>query len=156
MLKKTALTVIFVALLVRPVLAAGDGFGLGVIAGEPTGISGKLWLTQNTAIDGAAAWSFGNSQDAFHVHGDYLLHNASLFKVDQGDLSLHFGVGGRIKFADDTLVGIRVPVGLTYLFENATVDLFVEVVPILDLVDSTDLNLNAALGVRYFFGHSKY
>jgi hypothetical protein len=115
-----------------------------------------MWMTQNTAIDGAIAWSFGNSDDALHIHGDYLLHNMGLFDVEAGALSLHFGVGGRVKFANDTLIGVRIPVGLTYLFENTPLDLFFEVVPILDLVDSTDLNLNAALGVRYFFGQKSY
>ena len=28
-------------------------FGIGVVLGEPTGISGKYWLSEKTAIDGA-------------------------------------------------------------------------------------------------------
>ncbi len=36
-------------------------FGLGVIAGEPTGPCFKLWTSQRTAIDGAAAWSFAKN-----------------------------------------------------------------------------------------------
>ena len=46
-------------------------FGLGVILGEPTGLSFKAWTGGSTAIAGAAAWSFGNT-DAFQLHVDYL------------------------------------------------------------------------------------
>lgn len=155
-MRRVLLTVLILAVAAPSAFATGGGFGLGIIAGEPTGISAKMWMTQNTAVDAAAAWSFGNGEDAFHLHGDYLLHNTSLFDVDQGVLALHFGIGGRIKFANDTLVGVRVPVGLTYLFDNVPIDTFLEVVPILDLVNETDLNFNAAIGVRYFFGSKTY
>ncbi len=33
-------------------------FGLGIILGEPTGVSGKLWTSSENAFDFAAAWSF--------------------------------------------------------------------------------------------------
>jgi hypothetical protein len=133
-------------------MAEGGDFGLGIILGEPTGVSGKLWISGRSAIDGAAAWSLDNNE-AFHLHGDYLLHNFSLIKVEKGRLPLYYGIGGRIRFADvgDDFVGIRIPVGLEYLFYNAPLDLFIEVVPILDLAPDTDFDLNAALGMRYFF-----
>jgi len=134
---------------------AGGSFGLGIIAGEPTGISGKKWLSHRTAIDGAVAWSFGH-EDAMHVHGDYLIHNRGAIAVDQGVMAVHFGIGGRLKFGDDVMIGVRVPIGLTYLLENAPLDTFIEIVPILDLAHKTDLNLNAAVGVRYFFGKRRY
>jgi hypothetical protein len=43
---------------------------------------------------------------------------------------------------------------LTYIFQSAPVDIFFEVVPILDLVPDTEFDLNAALGARFFFGSS--
>ena len=53
-------------------------------------------------------------------------------------------------------MGIRIPIGLDYMFESAPVDIFGEIVPILDLVDKTELNFGAAIGVRYFFGRNSY
>ena len=53
---------------------AQEGLGLGIILGEPTGISFKSWLSTTTAFDMAAAWSFVD-EDALHLHGDYLVHN---------------------------------------------------------------------------------
>jgi hypothetical protein len=35
-------------------------------------------------------------------------------------------------------------------------DFFFELVPILDLAPSTDFGMNAAIGIRYFFGQETY
>ncbi len=128
-------------------------FGLGVIAGEPTGPCFKLWTSQRTAIDGAVAWSFAKNA-RIHLHADYLVHVFDLIDVETGRLPLYYGIGGRIRFADgdrDDNIGVRIPVGLAYLVENVPLDIFFEIVPILDLTPDTDLDFNAALGVRYFF-----
>ena len=68
-------------------------------------------------------------------------------------LPLYFGVGGRLRLRDnrDDDIGVRIPVGLAYMFADAPFDIFVEVVPILDLVPDTDFDLNAALGGRFYF-----
>lgn len=135
------------------------GFGLGIIAGEPTGISLKNWQTRSTAIDAALAWSFAGN-DFIQLHGDYLSHNFTLLQVEKGRLPFYYGIGGRIKFVnvDDndnkdekTRLGVRIPLGLAYLFETVTLDVFVEVVPVLNLVPDTEFDLNAAVGIRYFF-----
>ncbi len=141
---------------------AQGGFGLGIILGEPTGVSGKLWLSKTDAIDGAAAWSF-ESHEAFHLHLDYLMHSFNLIKVEKGKLPIYYGIGGRIRFLnndegvdhgdgdDDIEIGLRIPVGLEYLFEKAPLDVFLEIAPILDLVPDTEASFNGGIGVRYFF-----
>ena len=48
-----SLLAIIGALLCSTVEAQNRGFGLGIIVGEPTGISGKLWIEDRKAIDGA-------------------------------------------------------------------------------------------------------
>lgn len=134
--------------------AASQGnFGIGIIVGEPTGVSAKLWLTERTAVDMAAAWSFSD-EEAFHLHADYLLHNFDLINVEQGRLPIHFGIGGRLKFEDESRFGVRIPVGLTYIFDSAPIDIFFEVVPILDLIPDTDFTANAAIGARFYFGQT--
>jgi len=139
------------ALIGGPASARDRDFGLGIVIGEPTGVSGKLWLSKTTAIDGVAAWSF-RDEAAFHVHGDFLIHDFNLLKVDKGSLPVYYGIGGRMKFeSDDSRVGARVPVGLAYIFEGRRVDLFFEIAPLLDLVPDTDFWINGGIGVRYFF-----
>jgi hypothetical protein len=146
-----------VALLAHAGSAAAQndrGFGLGIMAGEPTGVSFKWWLkgTPQHAIDGGVAWSF-TSNSTLHLHADYLLHSFELLKVEKGVLPLYYGIGARVRFMEDAKddIGIRIPVGLEYLFPNSRFDAFVEVVPILDLAPATELGLNAAIGGRFFF-----
>jgi hypothetical protein len=142
----------FVAVMILAGSAAAQGnFGMGIILGEPTGVSAKLWLTDRTAVDMAAAWSFSD-EGAFHLHADYLLHNFDLINVNQGRLPVHFGIGARVKFEDKSKFGVRIPVGLTYIFDGAPIDIFFEIVPILDLIPDTEFEANAAIGARFFFG----
>lgn len=159
---------ILIMILSRALWADNSGFGIGFIIGEPTGISLKGWLNADSALDFAVAWSF-IGRDSLHFHLDYLLHNFDLFKVEKGKFPIYYGIGSRIKLEEDddnsrwdrkgrvreddndTWIGIRVPVGLAYLFEGVPLDIFIEIVPILDLVHETSFDLNAALGVRFFF-----
>jgi hypothetical protein len=135
--------------------AQGRGFGAGIIVGEPTGLSGKLWRTHSTAFDFGAAWSFVDGTD-FHLHFDILVHRFDVQHVESGKLPVYYGLGVRIKFGsdehdNDTKVGIRFPVGLDYLFAKDPFDVFVELAPILDLAPEAEVSLNAAAGFRYWF-----
>ncbi|HOW86820.1 MAG TPA: hypothetical protein P5119_10290 [Candidatus Aminicenantes bacterium] len=150
-MKKVALILVLFGCLAAPILAESKhNIGVGVILGEPTGLSFKLWSKQTVAWDAGAAWSFVNG-GYLQVHSDFLLHNFSLFKVETGRMSLFYGLGGRVKFADDTTVSIRVPVGLAYEFEKTPVEIFVEVVPMLDLIPATEFQMAGAVGFRYYF-----
>ena len=153
---RIAITAILLAV-VSASASAQDKFGLGVIVGEPTGLSLKYWLDKEYAIDGAAAWSFAEN-DSFQIHADYLIHDYELLNSD--DLPFYYGLGARLKFKDndgrgrnrnDAIFGIRVPLGVTYLFEDAPLDLFFELVPILDLSPDVELDINAAIGLRFYF-----
>jgi hypothetical protein len=145
-----SLSILFLLFFVSIVNAQSSGPGLGIIVGEPTGISFKYWTGSTTAFDAALAWSF-TDEGAFHIHGDYLFHNMRLISVPDGMLPFYYGIGARIKTANDTKFGIRVPLGLAYLFQTAPIDIFLEIVPILDLTPKTNFAINAALGARYFF-----
>jgi hypothetical protein len=132
------------------VLAQDQDFGLGFMLGEPTGISFKKWTGNKTAIDGAVAWSF-SGQDSLHLHADYLVHSFDLIKVEKGRLPLYFGLGARLKLGDPTRFGVRIPVGVSYIFEGASLDIFFELVPILDLAPDTDFKISGGIGIRYYF-----
>ncbi len=132
-------------------VAQPRGFGLGIIAGEPTGISAKFWTGAKTGIGMAAAWST-ESGNAFNLHADYLIHDFGIFKVNKGRMALYYGVGGRlVDTKGDTFIGARVPVGINYLFATSPLDLFVEVVPVLNLSPDTDLDFDGGLGIRFWF-----
>jgi hypothetical protein len=131
---------------------AGD-FGLGLILGEPTGLSAKYYNGGNTAFDFGLAWSFGNNSH-FHIHADYLVHRFNLIQVEQGRMPIYFGIGGRIRTSKDAHVGIRFPIGVSYYFEKDPIELFFEVVPVFDLTPRSDISGNGGLGFRYYFGKS--
>jgi hypothetical protein len=130
--------------------AQAETFGIGVILGEPTGVSAKLWIGDSMAVDLAAAWSFVK-ESAFHLHADYLFHFRDLIEVSKGSLPLYLGVGGRFRFEKNFKFGVRIPVGLEYLFEDVPLDVFAEVGPIVDLVPATGFDIGGGIGVRYFF-----
>ena len=130
--------------------AQDRGFGLGIILGEPTGVSGKLWTSGENAFDFGAAWSFQGDGHLL-LQADYVWHIFRLIPVSSGKLPFYVGVGGRVVFADDPTIGVRVPLGLDYMFSNAPVDIFLELVPILDLAPSTDFDFNGGIGARYWF-----
>jgi len=152
-LKRNVFIVIsIIILLANHSFSQNKGFGLGVILGEPTGVSAKYWMSSTTAIDAALAWSFVD-KGALHIHADYLFHNFQLISLEgKSKLPVYYGIGARIKFGDDdTRLAVRIPVGIDYLFGDAPVDIFLEVVPMLELIPKTKFQFNAALGARYFF-----
>lgn len=126
----------------------GGKTGVGIMLGEPTGISLKVWNNQRSAIDAGLAWSF-SGKDAIHFHADYLLHK--WLDVEKGDLAFYYGLGGRVVFSDDPFVGARIPLGLNYLVPDSQLGLFFEIVPILDVLPDTDFDANGAIGLRFYF-----
>jgi len=144
---------------VRPATAQ-EGFGVGIIAGEPTGVTIKSWLDRTEAIDAAAAWSF-SGRDSLQLHVDYLVHDFSLVRPRRlpGRLPLYAGLGARLRLRESgkrredrqAAAGIRVPLGAAYLLADTPVELFLEVVPVLDLAPDTELGLDAAVGARWYF-----
>jgi hypothetical protein len=127
--------------------------GAGVIIGEPTGASLKYWLDDRVAVDGAFGWSFHNDS-VFYMQSDVLWHNFDLIPVPRGRLPVYFGVGGLVRFRDnnnDNQVGIRVPVGLSYMPDDLPMDVFVEIGPALDITPNVQGEVTGGVGVRYWF-----
>jgi hypothetical protein len=134
-----------------PVARPGS-FGIGLIAGEPTGLTLKYWFTDRMAMDLGAGWSFAG-EDSLQLSGDWLYHVFDLVHVDHGELPFYVGLGGRLKFSDngDTRVGVRLPIGMAYEFEDVPLELFAEVAPVIDVAPATQLKWNGGIGIRYFF-----
>lgn len=152
-MKKLILVVVFVFCITGLAKSQKSGFGLGIMFGEPTGVSFKGWISERSAIDGGLGWSFVN-EGSVQMHADYLFHFYNVFETP--NLPLYLGVGGRIKLKNterdnDMRLGVRVPFGMSYQFTEAPVDIFLEIVPILDLNPTTSGSINAALGFRYYF-----
>jgi len=127
-------------------------FEAGIIFGEPTGLSLKYWTSEILAVDAGIGWSFDNDTD-LHLHGDVLWHNFEWLDVPKGELPIYFGVGARAQFRShrDDRVGIRIPFGMSYMFEDVPLSAFIEIAPVLDLAPSTHGDFTAGIGLRYRF-----
>lgn len=122
--------------------------GLGVMIGEPTGITLKSWTGQNTAFDVGLAWSLSGSDDIY-VHADHQWHKP--LEVEKGNLSFFYGIGARAIFSNDTFLGARIPLGLSYLAPEAPLEFYLEVAPVINLIPDTDGDADGGIGVRYYF-----
>lgn len=148
---------IIVVLLASVVLVSGaehGTVGLGVILGEPTGLSAKVWLPDPTALDFALGWSL--TADWFYLHTTYLYHFYNV--IPEPHLSLYLGLGGRLKFLGrpphDTdksrlRLGPRLSGGMEFIYRP--IGIFFELGPVIDLLPETNIDMTGGFGIRLFF-----
>jgi hypothetical protein len=140
----------FLPLRASAAYSGDEGFGIGVMLGEPTGLSCKYWLGGPAAVDGGLTWSF--RQDFIIAHSDYLYHFFDVIPIQSQKLAPYLGAGGRVVIAKEHVgLGVRVPFGIDFIFENAPLDFFFEIVPVVDLIPEPEPLLNASIGARFFF-----
>ena len=146
-LKRLAVVLIFAAIIAPATLSSQPrtGLGVGVMLGEPTGLSAIMWLGGGNAIDVVAAWAFLGG-GSLYLHADYQFHAA----IDR-PLTYYAGLGGFVQFAEDPEFGARLPLGITYLFQQAPLDIFVEIAPGMALMPATRFRLNGGIGFRFYF-----
>ena len=166
MLSRSTVAVVFLLIgsFVLPSSAVADTekgvLGIGLIVGEPTGISGKIYLGDDTAIDFAAGAAFIGR--GLQVHGDYLWHPFVLENTNVFVLPAYSGIGLRILRRDDgdsikahTRIGVRLVGGVLFDFRAVPIDVFVEAALVGDYRtlegDHLGLDINLGAGVRYYF-----
>ncbi len=152
---KTALILSVLLMGLQISYAQGKGFGLGVMIGEPTGLSAKLWTGSNNALDFGLGWSFINrhndSGSNLHFHMDYLWHAWNAINSVER-FPVYYGIGGRFKSrGDDGSIAIRGVLGVAWMPRENPFDIFIEVAPSLELTPSTGFGIDAALGARFYF-----
>lgn len=150
----------FVLLAIPPTAAQERGIGIGVSLGHLAGLSFKSWQSERRAWAGGVAWSFAE-ENALHLHLDYLRHSRKVLpqrpfhQVREGQFLTYGGLGMQLELAKDNRMGLRLPLGINYLFQGIPLDAFLEVAPQFDLAPATRLHLKGAIGVRYFPRSSK-
>lgn len=129
---------------------------IGIVAGDPTGVSFKLWQNKGFfgknehAIDAALGWKLINGA-GIQLKADYVVHKYGVIPVEVGKLPVYYGIGGRLVTGGDADFGVRVPVGVNYLFADEPFDAFLEIAPVLVVVPETNIELSIGLGFRYRF-----
>ena len=124
--------------------------GVGLMIGGPAGLSVKQWVSNTRAYDIGAAWAIGK-EPGVQLHGDFLLHRSDLEGLREDRSYAYYGIGARLKWEEeDARVGFRIPMGVTYLFPDAPLDAFFEVVPVFDVLPGSRLGLNLSIGMRFY------
>jgi len=140
----------------------GD-FGLGLIIGDPTGINGKYFLSQELAVDGSLGFGFIGGRHT-KLQFDFLWH-FGLERWPAAGLDFYVGVGPALAISDghyhydrnhahdhgDLWIGARAPFGASLTFTKVPFDIFLEIAAELWIIDHAVLDLDAALGFRYWF-----
>lgn len=135
-----------------PTLALEE-FSVGVATPAPTGLTFKLWITRLTAIDLFAEWDFNSDQ--YYFHADYITHDYERLEASESNLMFYYGYGVRVKdegLSDDTIAGLRLAFGVSYLMDDPPLDVFGEIAPRVDVAPSTNFGLDVMIGVRYRIG----
>jgi hypothetical protein len=158
-----AVIVLSLFLVVQGSIAQERGFGLGVILGEPTGFSAKLWTSPDNAFDFGLGLSIGGDRigkyngnydggTRVHFHMDYLWHSFDAIYTDVR-LPVYYGVGGRFNNGAGytSSLAIRGVFGVAWLPRQAPFDFFVELVPSLQFTSPAGFGMEAGIGARYYF-----
>lgn len=148
---------------------ANGTFGLGLELGAPFGLNGKYFLSDDRALNFGVGAIYDryyyDDHDGLHLYLDYLFHPFSLTNQPAFQLPFFVGVGGRvwnfngrnnIPNDDGTALGVRVPVGLAFDFNNTPLDIFVQLTFVVDLFvggyrDTFGPHIEGSFGIRYWF-----
>ena len=148
-MRKVILAILLGAIIFTGTAVADENFGIGAVLGEPTGITGKLYLTEHSAVDATLSWSF--IKDKLSVHADYLQHFNQIFGADIDPIVGYAGLGGMIELKENPEIGVRIPLGISYTLSEVPLEFFFELAPIVLLAPETSGDLAGGLGARYYF-----
>ena len=135
----------------------GHWLGVGLLLGEPSGLSAKFFTTQETGFQIHVAYSIPN--ESYYVTVDYLFDVLPI--LDDGYefllawyLGLGISVGEQVFHQGElprTFVGARAPIGLRMLFEGVSLELYAEAGPGVIVTPTIEFDLSGGIGVRYCF-----
>lgn len=128
-----------------------SNIGLGVMLGEPSGLNAKYWINESNAFVGGLGWHFVGPDDGFTLHVDYLYHMDNSFNTNIS-FPLYYGFGVRVRNEKDKFgLGFRGVGGILFYPDNLPMDIFLEFAPVFRLLPETKLEIDLAVGARYFF-----
>ncbi len=144
-MKRTTAIILFLLILMVPV-ASFAGTGIGLVVGEPTGLTFKA---DNLVI--GIGWSFASPDDRIDATIDWWLINENLTDI----LDWYLGAGAKVRVnlnqdTDTFNIGLRIPVGIQW-WPTKELEVFGEIAPGLLLFPATDFDVSAGIGLRYYF-----
>ncbi len=143
--------------------SSSESFGLGVIFGSPTALTLKSYLQSDRALDFGFGYSWNHS---VVLYSDYLFEFKHAFHSSNktvNEWAPYVGVGALVGFYDSghkavinnnstsAVFAMRIPLGIDWRIPKSPVELFLELVPLIDLIPGLDGDFEGGVGVRVFF-----
>ncbi len=124
------------------------GTGVGVVVGNPTGVTLKHWLSPAMAFDAGIGFS---GDAAFYA--DCLWHAWDLFPPpSRGRLAAYAGLGPRLETERTAVLGVRTVAGAAYWLAARPIEIFMEGGPVFRLAPGRDVDIDIGVGVRFYLG----
>jgi hypothetical protein len=149
-MKKIILVLIAACLAINVFPQKGD-FGMGMILGNPTAFSIKWWTGNKSAIDASLGYHYGN-MNHLHLNTDLLFHLWT-FEKEEDLIKIYFGPGAGLGFISDLSITVRTPVGTGLYLHHIPLELFAELVPLLQIIGPEDSRflMDGYIGARWYF-----
>jgi hypothetical protein len=151
--KRIFFSVLLIVLFTHVGFSQGHGLGLGLMIGEPTGISVKGWVTNSGAIQLGIGYPSLSSTEGTALSAEYLWHS-HVFRSHEY-FPLFYGLGGIFGVSGGTdIMGARGVLGIAWWPHRSSLDVFLQLVPTLyfKYFDQTSrFAFDFGFGVRYFF-----
>ena len=148
--KIIAVSLVAISVATRSVSAQADT-GLGIVLGQPTGISLRMDQSPTTAFDAALAWRLGDREYLF-AHADYLWIRRGIVIPRSLSADLYYGIGGILALPeDDVAVALRLPIGVSKKFADPNLEVFAELAVAFTVVPATDFDIVGGVGLRFWF-----
>ncbi len=125
--------------------------GLGVQAGEPSGVTLKIYNPNQPSYDFLAAWSFDNF---FFLNAHILFERRLSPENVEQPVQWYIGPGAYIGVSDDpgaeAGLGVSGTIGIDILLADQF-ELYLQATPRFELVRETEPFLGGGIGLRYYF-----
>jgi hypothetical protein len=134
----------------------GGPLGLGIAVGAPSGFTGKYWLGNWSALQFSAGGDSGVIGD-LAATTDYVLQFRP-FHTGVREVSVPMHIGAGANFGGNTdqdvvgrvLIGPRAVAGLSVLFRDLPVGIYVETAPTFYLIPKFTWSIDGQIGIRYY------
>jgi hypothetical protein len=131
-----------------------SGISIGIVIGDPTGLSLKFWgIGQNSALQvNIGGGGFVVPSD-LSVSGSLLFH---ALLTRETLINGYLGVGALAginqgRRGDGAVFGILVPLGLEFILSEVPFDLFIEVPPVIGFTTNGDVRAGLTFGIGLRF-----
>ncbi|MFB6274221.1 MAG: hypothetical protein ABEL51_15145 [Salinibacter sp.] len=158
---RSSLCTFFVVLLIAGLATAppvqaqrtSGAAGLGVQAGEPSGITLKIYNPNSPSYDFLAAWSF-RGNNFFFLNAHALFENPLSAQNVEQPIQWFIGPGAYIGVFEaaesEAGIGVSGTIGVDILLSEHF-ELYLQATPRFELVRETEPDLGGGLGLRYYF-----